>query len=117
MGTVEGMAKCRAKKKAPGRAPGAKNRITKDLKTAYLEAFDKRGGMQGLLDWAETAPDAFYAQISKMLPRNVQEDIRKDIHITWGAAPALPEPDVIEAEVIDAPSPANSNKVGKNEKD
>ena len=59
-----------------GRRKGSKNKITKDLKAAYMEAFDKRGGVQGLLDWAKESPDAFYSQISKMLPKDV--DVNTD---------------------------------------
>ena len=55
----------------PGRPKGLKNKFTTDLKAAYLEAFEKRGGVQGLLDWAETSPDVFYSQVSKMLPKEV----------------------------------------------
>ena len=100
-----------------GRKKGSKNRITKDLKTAYLEAFERRGGVDGLLEWADKSPDAFYGQISKMLPREVVADVQNNIMLTWGTRPGLPDPNVIEAEVIPAPGdtavPANSNKVSK----
>ena len=104
-----------------GRKKGSKNRITKDLKTAYLEAFERRGGVDGLLEWADKSPDAFYGQISKMLPREVVADVQNNIMLTWGTRPGLPDPNVIEAEVIPAPGdtavPANSNKVSDNDKD
>ena len=104
-----------------GRVKGSTNKITKDLKTAYLEAFELRGGVQGLLDWSEKSPDAFYGQISKMLPREVVADVQNNIMLTWGTRPGLPDPNVIEAEVIPAPGdtavPANSNKVSDNDKD
>ena len=107
----------RAAKKTPGRPPGAKNKFT-DLKAAYLEAFEKRGGVQGLLDWAETAPDAFYAQISKMLPKEVQAEVRNNIVISWAEPGELPDPSVIDAEVIDTPPvDTPSNKVSNNEQD
>ena len=70
-----------------GRKKGSKNKITKDLKAAYLEAFDKRGGVQGLLDWAEKSPDAFYNQVSKLFPKDIKvggdEDNPLTLKMTW----------------------------------
>jgi len=64
--------------KGKGRPKGAKNKIPTDLKEAYLRAFDKRGGVKGLLAWAEKSPDAFYAQISKMLPKEIDNKLTDD---------------------------------------
>ena len=63
-------------KKQGGRKKGTPNKFTADLKAAYLEAFEKRGGVQGLLDWSEESPDAFYTQISKMLPKEIEGSLK-----------------------------------------
>ena len=116
MGTAEGMAKCRAKKTTPGRPPGAKNKITKDLKTAYMEAFDARGGWKGLLEWAEAAPDAFYGQVSKMLPKEVQAEIKQSVlSISWGNPEQIPEAEVIVPEIEEVASPELPDNTGDTE--
>ena len=53
-----------------GRPKGSKDKFT-NLKQAYLEAFEKMGGVDGLHAWATKSPDTFYTQVSKMLPREV----------------------------------------------
>ena len=106
-----------------GRFKGSTNKITKDLKTAYLEAFELRGGVQGLLDWSEKSPDAFYGQISKMLPKEMVADVQSSIELRWGVRPGLPDPNVIEGEITtpELPEPdgtalpVNSNKVSESD--
>ena len=118
-GTREAALRNLAKSSRPGRAKGSTNKFT-DLKTSFLNVYKRLGGDDAFLKWAKSDPKnltVFYMMLKSMLPKEVVAEVREDIHITWGAAPALPEPDVIEAEVIDVPLPANSNKVGKNEKD
>ena len=109
MGTAVGAAKSRAKQKAKGivfgtgRPPGAKNKITKDLKKAYLGAFDAMGGMEGLIAWGKKSPDLFYSQISKLLPKGIE--IKSDQELTINIITAIPEPLPLPAEfarVIDA---------------
>jgi hypothetical protein len=104
MGTKEGMAKCRAKKKTPGRPPGAKDKFT-NLKQMFLNVSERLGGEDALLEYAKAEPKEFYRMLHVMLPRNVQEEIRKDIQITWGYA----EPDqIIDAEVVTPELPDNT---------
>ena len=78
-----------------GRPKGAKNKFTKDLKTAYLEAFERRGGVRGLLDWAEKSPDVFYSQISRMLPKDLQ--INSENQLVINVISAIPEPKPLPA--------------------
>ena len=102
MGSAAGAAKSRAKQKAKGvifgtgRPPGAKNKITKDLKKVYLQAFEKLGGLQGLVDWGEKSPDLFYGQISKLLPKGIE--IKTDQELTINIITAIPEPLPLPAE-------------------
>ena len=79
-----------------GRKKGQKNKITKDIKAAYMEAFDKRGGVQGLLDWAEKSPDAFYSQVSKLLPKQVDLGNKDDNPLTLKMTWFPPQPKTIE---------------------
>jgi hypothetical protein len=56
-----------------GRPKGSKNRFT-NLRDAFLEAFDKTGGAEGLVDWINKHQKNradFYRMITKMLPANV----------------------------------------------
>ena len=68
-------------KKQGGRKKGTPNKVTADLKAAYLEAFEKRGGVQGLLDWAEESQDAFYTQVSKMLPKEIEASVTATVNL------------------------------------
>ena len=56
-----------------GRGKGNKNKFT-DLKKAFLEAFEKMGGMKGLAEWGEKEKNKkdFYQMISKMLPKEME---------------------------------------------
>ena len=83
-----------------GRAKGSINKVTKDLKKAYVEVFDQRGGAAGLAKWAESNPDAFYAQVSRLLPKDVEITEKKDLTITIRSAIAEPQAIPIEATVI-----------------
>lgn len=56
-----------------GRNKGSKNKFT-TLKQAFLDAFEKLGGYQGLYKWAEKNDRTkahFYQMIAKMLPSNI----------------------------------------------
>lgn len=58
----------------PGRPKGSSNRFTK-LRDEMLEAFDRLGGVDGLVEWAQSDPDrqgTFYQMIARMLPRPVE---------------------------------------------
>src|SRR5690349_22117647 len=57
-----------------GRKAGQQNRMTVSMKAAFIEAFDQRGGVQGLLKWANSSPEAtteFYKICSKMIPAEI----------------------------------------------
>ena len=77
-----------------GKIKGTPNKFT-DLKQMFLNVAERLGGEDRLLEYAKEDPKSFYQMLHVMLPRNVQEEIRKDIRITWGPAPQ------IEAQVQD----------------
>ena len=103
-----------------GRPKGAKNKFT-NLKTSFINVYSRLGGDDALLEYAKEHPTEYYRMLHTMLPKEIQAEVRNDIMLTWGTRPGLPDPNVIEAEVIPAPGatavPANSNKVSDNGKD
>ena len=77
-----------------GRKPGQKNRFT-TLKAAFLEAFERTGGADGLVQWIQESRQnrgAFYTLITKLFPQEVEHSgtgpdnalIVKVIHTTDG---------------------------------
>ena len=79
-----------------GRKKGTKNKVTKDIKSCYMEVFDRMGGAEGLLKWAEENPDVFYGQISKMLPKDLE--IKSEHDLTINIISNIPEPKPLPAE-------------------
>ena len=73
-----------------GRPLGRKNLYTKDIKTAYLEAFEKLGGINALVKWAQDNPGQFYSHMAKMLPKDVE--IKSDSELTINIISNIPEP-------------------------
>ena len=113
---AETAARMREAKGYAGRPKGSTNKITKDLKKAYLGAFDAMGGMEALIAWGKKSPDLFYSQISKLLPKGIE--IKSDNELTINIISAIPEPLPLEAIDIeqlpekagaeDAPQSTNS---------
>jgi len=65
-------------------------------KKIYLGAFDALGGLEGLIDWGRQNPDAFYSQISKLLPKGIE--IKSDQELTINIISNIPEPLPLPAE-------------------
>ena len=64
-----------------GRPKGSKDKFT-ELKDSFLEAFDKLGGVKGLVEWAEKSNNnkgQFYQMITKLLPKSVNIETQGDI--------------------------------------
>ncbi len=56
-----------------GRPKGSKDKFT-ELKDSFLEAFDRLGGIDGLVEWAKKSNNnrsQFYQMITKLLPRDI----------------------------------------------
>jgi len=81
-----------------GRKPGTPNKITKDIKSCYMEVFDRMGGAEGLLKWAKENPDVFYGQISKLLPKGIE--MKSDQELTINIITAIPEPKPLPPEYV-----------------
>ena len=120
-GNAEVAVKIRTAKGYDGHPKGSQNKITKDLKKVYLQAFEKLGGLQGLVDWGEKSPDLFYGQISKLLPKGIE--IKSDQELTINIITNIPEPKPLPPEyardyvdvtpktgVLDAPGPKTASQ-------
>ena len=62
------------KKGEGGRPPGIPNKFT-TLKNAFLEAFDRTGGVDGLVAWIQESRQnqgAFYTLITRLFPQEVE---------------------------------------------
>ena len=70
------MAKPKGSPKTGGRQKGAPNKVTADLKTAIMGAFEAKGGQPYLEEVAENDPRTFCALLSKVVPmqNNGDED-------------------------------------------
>ena len=73
-----------------GKKKGTPNKVTKDLKKAFLQTFDALGGTKGLIQWASENRDVYYPMISKMLPRDLQ--LKTEQETTINIISHIPEP-------------------------
>jgi hypothetical protein len=56
-----------------GRKKGSRNKVTEQLRNAIMYVFRKRGGQQGMLEWAEKHQDLFYTRVLPLLlPKAVE---------------------------------------------
>ena len=51
-----------------GRKPGQPNKLTAEIKSHILGCFN----VKDFKKWAKTSPDAFYALVGKILPKEVE---------------------------------------------
>ena len=84
-----------------GKKKGTPNKVTKDLKKAFMQTFDALGGTEGLIQWASENRDVYYPMVSKMLPRDVQ--LKTEQETTINIISAIPEPLPLEAIDIKPP--------------
>ena len=54
-----------------GRPKGATNKLTGSFKRAVLLAFERRGGVDGLVKWAEENQTEFYKICARLIPTEV----------------------------------------------
>lgn len=57
--------------KGPGRPKGAANKITREIKEAVCEAFEKAGGVEYLVNIAKTNPTVFCTLLGRVIPQQV----------------------------------------------
>lgn len=70
-GNSEGAKKTHFKPGNPGRPKGVANKITRDVKAAIVEAFEKAGGVEYLVTVAHEKPETFCALLGKIIPLQV----------------------------------------------
>jgi hypothetical protein len=75
-GRPKGMAK------TGGRAKGASNKVTAQLKDMILGALDDVGGQEYLANQARENPTAFLSLIGKVLPTTLTGNVGLDVQIT-----------------------------------
>lgn len=61
----------KARKPGSGRKKGDVNRVTRSVKEALVEAFDKLGGVPALVRWGRANPTDFYKLWLRLLPIQV----------------------------------------------
>lgn len=54
-----------------GRKKGVPNKVTASMRQAWMDAFDKLGGVPALVRWGEANPDDFYKAVTKLIPQDV----------------------------------------------
>ena len=54
-----------------GRTKGTVNKVTASMRQAWMDAFDKLGGVPALVRWGEANPDDFYKAVTKLIPLDV----------------------------------------------
>ena len=60
--------------KTGGRQKGTPNKVNAALKDMILEALDRAGGVEYLIEQSATSPTAFMALVGKVLPMTVSGD-------------------------------------------
>jgi hypothetical protein len=68
-------------KKGPGRPKGSANKITKNIKQAIEEAFDKAGGVDYLVRLAAEDPRTFCSLVGKVIPTTISGDQENPVSI------------------------------------
>ena len=77
----------------PGRPAGTPNKVTTAAKEAFALAFDKLGGIEGLVRWANADPDnlkVFYTLYARLIPVDHTSGGEK-IHSVNINVPPLPD--------------------------
>jgi hypothetical protein len=65
-----------------GRPKGSENKITKSLREAIKESFDKVGGVQYLQRVAEEDPRAYLTIVGKVIPAELSAKVEGGLDIT-----------------------------------
>ena len=63
----------------PGKPKGATNKLTREVKQMIVEALDGAGGVDYLIAKADTHPAAFLALVGRVLPLQVQAEVKHDV--------------------------------------
>ncbi|MEK9723539.1 MAG: hypothetical protein VW405_08645 [Rhodospirillaceae bacterium] len=64
-----------------GRAKGVPNKVTGEVRAMLLEALDRAGGADYLLQQAQANPSSFMALVGKCLPTKLEGDAEAPVTI------------------------------------
>ena len=70
-----------AGRKTGGRQKGTPNRTTASIKAAFVEAFEKLGGVDALVAWGNENPTDFYKLAARLIPTEVKADIEGGLQV------------------------------------
>lgn len=71
-------------KPGPGRPKGSANKITKDIREAISQAFDKAGGIEYLVQVSKTKPEVFCSLLGKIIPAEVRAKVDATLNVATG---------------------------------
>ena len=63
------------KEKKRGRIKGRPNKSTDIIKFGWIEAYERLGGVEGLVTWGKKKPDLFYPTLIRLLPKAIPEEV------------------------------------------
>lgn len=92
-----------------GRVKGSQNKITKTLKEAVMESFDRVGGVEYLVKVAQDDPKSYMALLGRVIPLQVKAEIDHTVSgilfktVYENDPEALPSPSmpIIEATIVE----------------
>ena len=64
-----------------GRKKGVPNKTTASVQAALTEAFERRGGVDALIKWAEDDPTEFYKLWGKLIPKDIKAELSGNVGI------------------------------------
>lgn len=64
-----------------GRKKGVPNKTTASVQAALTEAFERRGGIDALVAWAERDPTEFYKLWGKLIPKDIKAELSGNVGI------------------------------------
>ena len=68
------------KREGAGRKKGSTNKTTTEVKEAILQAFDKLGGVEYLVEVGKDNPQVFLSILAKVLPKEVVAEVTHKSH-------------------------------------
>ena len=89
-----------------GRPKGKRDKFT-DLKTSFLNVYQRMGGDDELLKWAKKSDQnkgIFFKMVHTMLPKDVQTTVQQSVRISWGRdgdAELIPDAHVIAPQLTE----------------
>ena len=103
-----------------GPAPGYKNKAMK-IKLGFFEAFDKLGGVKGLVEWAQRNGHRsdFYRILVQLLPKDIDLGIQDDLiekYKEFSANELIEKSKVLAREIITASRSDGNTKEAKKAK-